>query len=376
MNGLKKISLLLICWISIGLWNGFASSKPVWVHNSLKDIDTCEGKVKLTLVKIWGDEDTDDENQYFRYPKDIKISPDGDVFILDSGNNRIQVYDRKGTYKRTIGRRGQGKGDILRPKSIELDKNRNVIVLDSGNNRIQTFDRNGIYLGCFRTGSPAPSVMIHTGDNKLAALFLQDQFKGNNVLTLLKPDGTVERKIGKPHFIARNQLESEAFYLSLDKYSYFYLAFWGTPLLRKLSKDGDSILNMTFEVAYKCTEVKINPITNEPSIKRTEEKRVEAGLALDGQSRIFLVVAQRDPNKSERIGFVSDGSGNWVRSRKTIDSENTDRFRLLVFNTTGKIIAASRLNVFCDSIYIYDDNLFIIDSNMGMKIYEYKITLP
>lgn len=54
--------------------------------------------------------------------------------------------------------------------------------------------------------------------------------------------------------------------------------------------------------------------------------------------------------------------------------EKIDRFRLLVFSPAGKIIAARKLDVFCDSIYVYGTSLFIIDTYMGMKIFEYKMS--
>jgi len=372
MRNLKKI--ILVCILCTFCYLSFPTVKPSWVHNSLKEIDACEGKIKLILVKIWGDDTTDDENQFFRYPKDIKIDTKGIVYILDAGNNRIQVFDRKGNYKKTISRRGQGPGEILQPMAIDIDVNGNITVLDYGNNRIQTLDSSGNYLHSFKTGNSNPSAIVFTKDNKIAASFLQDQFKGNSLITLLNSNGTVEGKIGKPHFIARSHVELEAFYLAMDKDSNFYLAFWGTSLLRKLSKEGDPLLIITFEVPYKSTIVKINPTNNEPQIKRIGMKRVTAGLFLDCQSRIFLVAAKRDLKKSERIGFVSDGHGNWRRVSKQIESEITDRFKLMVFNPQGKIIAACQLNVYCDKIYIYGDHLFIIDTNMGMKIYEYQIT--
>ena len=46
---------------------------------------------------------------------DLLIGPDGDVFVLDELNLVVQVFDQTGTHLRTIGRQGQGPGEIQGP---------------------------------------------------------------------------------------------------------------------------------------------------------------------------------------------------------------------------------------------------------------------
>ncbi len=373
MLSVKKVITISLFILVAGYFFILSAGKPLWVHNSLKEIDSCQEKIKLTLVYVWGDDKVDDENQFFRYPKDIKIS-NGSVYILDSGNNRIQVYDMKKTFKRTVGHAGQGPSDIHAPTSFAIDLPGNILVLDYGNRRIQTLDCNGKYLNSFKIDQRNSSTMILTGDNKIAVDSIGGQSKGSTLISILNPKGQVEKRIGKYHYNPSSIEDKEAFYLESDNQSNFYCAFWGTPFFRKYSKNGDPLLIVTYEVPFKSSTIAIDPSNAEPRIKTLENKRVAAGLALDEQSRIFLVVAKRYVKKSEKIGFVSDGNGNWRRAQSNIESENTDRFRLLVFNPMGKIVAAAQLNVFCDKIYIYGDHLFIIDMNIGMKIYEYKIT--
>ncbi|MCP4213395.1 MAG: hypothetical protein GY765_02010, partial [bacterium] len=45
-----------------------------------------------------------------------------------------------------------------------------------------------------------------------------------------------------------------------------------------------------------------------------------------------------------------------------------------VFSPEGKVIASKQLNVFCDKIYVHGDQLFIVDTYMGMKIHQYKMS--
>jgi hypothetical protein len=80
------------------------------VHNTLAEIESVKGKIQLNLVRTWGGDEVEDENQFFKDPWDIIIGKDSFIYISDFGNHRIQVFDEKGIYKRSIGRRGQGRG--------------------------------------------------------------------------------------------------------------------------------------------------------------------------------------------------------------------------------------------------------------------------
>jgi hypothetical protein len=46
------------------------------VHNTLGEINSVKGKMRLTLLRTWGGDEADDENQFFRYPMDIVIGKD------------------------------------------------------------------------------------------------------------------------------------------------------------------------------------------------------------------------------------------------------------------------------------------------------------
>jgi tripartite motif-containing protein 71 len=57
---------------------------------------------------------------------------------------------------KTIGSPGSGNGQLDDPKGVAVDTKGNLYVVDSGNNRIQEFDSNGIFLktwGSFGTGA-------------------------------------------------------------------------------------------------------------------------------------------------------------------------------------------------------------------------------
>lgn len=83
----------------------------------------------------------------FRLPDCIALSPDQkELYISDRMNNRIQVTDLEGRFRRMFGRTGSAPGELLDPKQLAFDPDGNLWVADSGNHRLQVFTRDGALL--------------------------------------------------------------------------------------------------------------------------------------------------------------------------------------------------------------------------------------
>ena len=65
------------------------------------------------------------------------------VYVCDRGNHRILVYDLELTLLRRFGTRGTGEGEFIRPYDIDFDAKGNAYVVDSGNNRVQVLNEDG-----------------------------------------------------------------------------------------------------------------------------------------------------------------------------------------------------------------------------------------
>ncbi len=87
--------------------------------------------------------DVNDEDYFFPRRVDLKVDDDGNIYIRDGGNNRIQKYDKNGTYVRTIGRQGQGPGEYMYPSRIFLDDIGNPCV--NGNRSLLYYDKDGVF---------------------------------------------------------------------------------------------------------------------------------------------------------------------------------------------------------------------------------------
>lgn len=91
----------------------------------------------------------------FNGPEGIAVDGDRNLVVADTGNNRIQITDRDGGFIRAFGRQGNGNGEFDRPVSVALAENGNIFVVDQGNNRVQEFTSNGQFVGAFGRGGSA-----------------------------------------------------------------------------------------------------------------------------------------------------------------------------------------------------------------------------
>jgi len=360
----KNISMLFLLILMGHLV--FPGTSPLFVKNTLAEIDQCRDKVSLKLVRIWGDDDTDDENQFFRFPMDIAIDKENNVYIVEYFNHRIQVFDRQGKYIRTIGRPGQGPADFFKPSSMGICKNGNIVVSDSSNKRIQILDKTGNYISSFRTGQNLYDITINSRDQIVT--YCHSSIKQSKAyFTLYSLEGKKIQDLCKTSIFTEENI-----IFCLDKKDFFYIGHFVTPYLRIYSPDGEIKAIVTYETPMGKVDIQMDQTKPDwVRVKGAFEHKVITGITIDNErGLLFITSAKRNFKKSEMVGF-SSGSG--TRYPKVIETDQTDRYRLLVFDSSGKIFSSNELSVFCDDLYFHEDHLFIVDTVMGMKVYEYQV---
>jgi hypothetical protein len=85
----------------------------------------------------------------FNKPFSMAVTPDDNLFVADTFNNRIQVFDLNGAFLFTFGSLGAVAKQFNRPNDIEVAPNGNLIITDKNNQRIQVFDTSGDFLFAF-----------------------------------------------------------------------------------------------------------------------------------------------------------------------------------------------------------------------------------
>jgi uncharacterized protein (TIGR03663 family) len=137
-------------------------------------------------------------------PRNLAVSPDQRIYVLDSGNHRVQVFDEFGSPINNWGTFGESPGSFNEPWGIAVDESY-VYVADTWNHRIQKFTLDGDFVGSFGlSGSPN----LESGDEGLGLFFgprsivLLDDNRllvtdtGNHRMQILDRDGVALQQVG------------------------------------------------------------------------------------------------------------------------------------------------------------------------------------
>ena len=160
-----------------------------------------EPVIESTPKELWRiGGDTDDEDEFFGVISQILSDDAGNVYLLDSQLNEIEVFSPDGEYLRSLGREGEGPGEFRAPTSMFFTRDGNLGVLQLAPGKIVLLTPDGEPAG----EHPLPvnedgGMMILIGGNSrggnmvLAAAenaFAEGRFDQTRYLGSLNPDGT------------------------------------------------------------------------------------------------------------------------------------------------------------------------------------------
>lgn len=76
------------------------------------------------------------------FPTNLSIR-DGKLYVTDTGNFRIQLFDLDGKYLKHFGRVGDALGQFARPKGVDVDSEGHIYVTDAAFDNVQIFNEAG-----------------------------------------------------------------------------------------------------------------------------------------------------------------------------------------------------------------------------------------
>lgn len=79
----------------------------------------------------------------FNLPLLASVDDQGQLYVMDSGNFRVQQFSPDGEFLKTFGKVGKNYGDFARPKGIDVDRDGNIYVVDTSFTNFQIFDNEG-----------------------------------------------------------------------------------------------------------------------------------------------------------------------------------------------------------------------------------------
>jgi len=107
-----------------------------------------EGKFRLT----WGSEapwGKPAPPQQLLYPSGLAVGPDGNIFVADSGHDRVKVFTPEGRFVKQWGVKGTRAGELNAAAGLAFDAEGRLHEADAANHRVQLFTPGGRFLGAW-----------------------------------------------------------------------------------------------------------------------------------------------------------------------------------------------------------------------------------
>jgi len=367
------------------------------IHNSQKGQWDKKSQVSLKLVQTIGDIEAEEDNLAFYLPSDMAIDNEGNIYILDAGNHRLQKFNAQGQFMDSIGHKGQGPGEFYFPTSVDVDSNGFLYISDPNNQRIQILKSDGkefktirlikepigpirfLKKGVLAISSSGSSISFNPGgweeENKLPRL-----------IKTINLEGQVLKRFGDA-FDYKNILLNKvgnSFNFDVDREGNFYLAFHHQNRIEQYSPEGKLLWRADRKLPYSTAppknKGKMEARGGNRIIQMPQMNRCSNGIAVDEAGRIWVVGLKRQIKKEERVDTavraMMSESGEKTLSfslRGNTGLQNTDMYQLEIYSPEGILLGKIQLNHFVDSIRIKNNRLFLIDKNRGAKVYIYKI---
>lgn len=191
-------------------WGGAASAGLNLVHTTLYEPGTgntietrspaagpeqAEGSYTYAYKTSYGKLGTG--NGEFSKPFGLSTASNGNVYVADTSNNRVQELTPTGEYLTQLGGL-EGLGKLKEPKGVAVSRSGNVFVTDTGEAIVKEYNEKGEYVRQFASGAGTPvaiAVSTPTGSGKPEVFVLE---KGATyVVSVYTEEGTLVRQLGQ-----------------------------------------------------------------------------------------------------------------------------------------------------------------------------------
>lgn len=365
------------------------------VHNEKEGKWGKNPEISLEYVQNIGDLESEDDNVLFYMPSDIAVDKEGNVYVLDSGNHRIQKFDSQGNFLASYGRHGQGPGEFQYPQSIDIDADGYIYVSDSGNQKIHILKPNGAFEKDINITDESPGMIrIRNGkiiQGKAASMFslqmgmMNEDEELPGLIKVFNMEAKVQNEFGEQkdyNDILVNRMGNR-FHFFADIEGFVYLAFDYQNRIEKYSPEGKLLWRSDRELDYDVSSPKAKGSRSGSGgrmiVRMPDMNRVASGIAVDEKGRVWVVTNRRQIKEEEQVATnvqlsMMGGQRSTTYSVEgNTDVEETDMYRMEVYDPDGELLGSIPLDKFADGIHIAKDKIYLLDQMRGMQYYVYKI---
>lgn len=261
-------------------------------------------------------------------PKNMAFAPDGSMYVLDTNNHRVQIFDPSRNFVKTFGSQGSAPGQFNEPWGIAIAQDGAVFIADTWNHRIEKFDKDGNFLAQWGT----------FGDVGTA----YDQ----NLLQLYGPRAVAIDKAGNVWVSDTGNERMIEFSANGEPLA----SYGGTggdvgqflePVGLTIDKDGNFYVADTWNRRIQVFNSKFEPV-RQIDVQAWDSQSVvnKPYIAVDAQGNIYVT----DPEGFRIIKYSNDGK---VRAVWGLPGGDLSQMQLptgIVFDSAGNIVVADSGN--------------------------------
>ncbi|MBI4791022.1 MAG: TIGR03663 family protein [Chloroflexi bacterium] len=287
--------------------------------------------VQLTATRTFGSAGVG--NGQFNYPRSVAMDAQGNIYVVDSDNHRIQKFDSTSKFVTMWGSKSPDNlpapaGTFNQPWGIAVDKSGSVYVADTWNHRIQKFDSNGKPLLAWGTNGDtrgiAQSLPLQFYGPRAIALDAQGNVyvtdTGNKRVMKFSPNGEPLGQYGGVG--VENGQFQEPVGLGIDKDGNVYVADTWNQRIQKFDS------NFNFLAQWRVEAWDSQTVVNKPYV------------AIDADNNVFVT----DPDAARVIKFSSDGKLLSVFGAIGVDLSSFNLPTGLAFDAQGNLHVADSGN--------------------------------
>jgi len=332
-----------------------------------------EAKVELEFVQKIGALEATEENYIMYNIGDVARDSDGNIYILDSGDYRIQRFDSKGNYLTTIGRKGEGPGEFRGPDNLNLDNDGQIYVADG--RKFIVFIKTGKEIRRFsidRIRGTGPRCRILPGNKLIFGGLFQavgmisdyekqidttigfyDLFRiiNDNGITLYSfgEMDIYKQKESGGHFVNANA------YFDVDRNGNIYIAYRYRNRIEKRDSEGNILFVFDRPINFEETGFLFDWALKNYS------NSISTCVAIDKKDRVWVITLVEQPDE-------------WLEEDESYLRQVVKKSAAVfeIYNSDGILLGTLPLPEDIFLMRIFDDRLLIVDSDQ-VGVSEYKI---
>lgn len=309
------------------------------------------------------------EDDFFHQPSDIEVDRTQSlIYIADSGNHRIVVFDFEGKFIKTIGRKGQGPSEFASPTGLYILKNSQLAVADFGNKRIQLFDEYGNFMRSINTREVSVADLIFV-DNKFYtipsfgttgySLNMSSKEDTQPLVVVLDDQGNKLQEITvdnfpEPHPFIRAIKHRVC--LAISPEGKLYLPYFAMNMIQVFNPDGTKVAEFERPLSF-------NPITPKLEQQRSPKKGViQMSASLDIVSRAaqfgpgrYLYILSYKESFHERMKGIKKRE-DLLPPPTQIEVIDADSHKVVYYMATDPGVKAFALMDKDRLVYIHEDS--------------------